>query len=173
MKWFGVLAAAALLGVAGGAGPALATHSGPELRTYGKGQALFGLGTFLETFDFDARLGPHEATDLFGEPHGHMHLKAVGFPDPSTFSLDVTADVTCLTVVGNRATIGGRITRLKSSLIDNRRGLLFTVTDNTIAGNQIAPDQFSGTRVLDVPQVCPPPGADTPIIEGDIVVEEN
>jgi hypothetical protein len=53
------------------------------------------------------------------------------------------------------------------------RGLLFNVTDNTIAGLQPAPDQFSAAYLADAPQECPAPSADHPITSGDIFVDQS
>jgi hypothetical protein len=137
-------------------------------------------------FDFDARLSSQEASTPLGEPHGHMKLWFSetttqqnffsGFPTgpPSSFtrSFSATAEVTCLNVVNNRAALSGRVTRFEGT-VPPQRGLLFNATDNTIARQQVAPDQFAGTLQPEALQVCPPPSADAPITKGDIVVEKN
>jgi hypothetical protein len=119
------------------------------------------------------RFGEHEFTDPLGEPHGRMHLVARFGGTINTF----TAEVTCMTVVGRRATIGGNVTRFTSTtgVVLTSRGLLFDVTDNTaVGGEQLVPDQFQGTTMSDAPQVCPAPsGSGGPVVEGDIVVEQN
>lgn len=152
--------------------------------------------TTSEKFDFDARVSSQEASDpLLAEPHGHMKVdlsttvrrtvtrsqicsnpNVFGCPTPSdtttTQSAIATAEVLCLTVVNNRAAIGGRVTRFEGTFTPTR-GLLFNATDNTIAGQQVTPDRFSAAFVPEAPQVCPAPSADHPITRGDIVVEMN
>jgi hypothetical protein len=163
---------ASTIGVlAAGSGNALALHGGPELRAYGTGTAV--IGTTIQEFSFSSRFGEHEFTDPLGEPHGRMRLVARFGGTVNEF----TAEVTCMTVVGRRATIGGKVTRFTSStgFVLTNRGLIFDVTDNTaVGGEQLVPDQFQGFTAADPPQVCPPPsGAGGPVVEGDIVVEQN
>ena len=137
-------------------------------------------------FDFDARLSGQEATTPLGESHGQMKLAVSTTTTTQVFvagvaqspansvssSFTATAEVTCLLVVNNRAAISGRVTRF-SGTGTPQRGLLFNATDNTIAGTQVAPDEFAGTLVPEALQVCPAPGADAPITKGDILVEMN
>ena len=151
-----------------------------------------------ERFDFDAHVSSQEASDpLLAEPHGHMSIDFTqstrvqvnqneqlcstpnvfcfpfGDSDQTTSrTAKATADVLCLTVVNNRATIGGRVTRFEGSFTPTR-GLLFNATDNTIARQQVTPDQFASAFVPEAPQVCPAPSADHPITQGNILVEMN
>ena len=83
-----------------------------------------------------------------------------------------TADVTCLNVVHNRAAIGGHVVKFIGNFTPTR-GLLFNCTDNTIARQHVAPDQFLGIFVTDVPQTCPVPGADAPITSVDVYVQQS
>ncbi len=138
------------------------------------------------TFDFDARLSGQEATTPLGEPHGQMKLSfsssttnqnfiggvAQGPANTVSQSFAATAEVTCLLVVNNRAVLSGRVTRFEGT-VPPQRGLLFNATDNTIAGQQVTPDQFAGALQPEALQACPPPGADAPITEGDILIEKN
>lgn len=156
--------------------------------------------TQAESFDFDAKAGPQTLTPLdpIDGPHGTMKVSIQssttttvstfpicrdpfytvtgGCPPPSTNttsqSSTATAEVTCLQVVNNRAAIGGHVIRYDGTAAPTR-GLLFNVTDNTIAGLQPAPDQFSAAFVADAPQVCPAPTADHPITKGDIFVDQS
>ena len=87
-----------------------------------------------------------------------------------------TIEVTCMSVVGQQATIGGRVTRYKSSAgtPNQERGWLFEVADNDIVGNPGSlPDTFNLQGLLEAPQVCPAPTFGSPITEGDFVVEQN
>ncbi len=154
-----------------------------------------------ETFSFAAKSGPHELTPLdpTDGPQGTMKLSLetqntttvtrdsvcsnpnfvvlTPCPVPSTtvgptLMSTATAEVTCLWVVNNRAAIGGHVTRFEGTALPSR-GLLFNVTDNTIAGLQPAPDQFSAAYLTDAPQECPAPSADHPITKGDIYVDQS
>ena len=80
--------------------------------------------------------------------------------------------MTCLNVVQNRAAIGGHVVKFSGDFPPTR-GMLFNATDNTVARQQPAPDEFMGTFVTDVPQTCPAPGADAPITSGDVYVKQS
>lgn len=168
MKGRLVVLGAFLCVVGAGSGTALALHGGPELVTYGKG-AFIGAGN-EGVFEFSARMSEHEFTDPFGEPHGRMKLDIPAAEEP----LGYTAEVTCLTVIGNRAVIGGRVTRASGSFA-NIRSVTFHVVDNTNAGGEnIVPDTFLQLVSLEpAPQVCPPPVDGFPLTRGDIVVEQR
>jgi hypothetical protein len=161
MKKLLVLLGMLLSVTVGGAGMAQASHGGQELIAYGKGTTVSA-----RSFDFNARLSDQQAGELFGEPHGRMHLEA----DDGLFTID--ADVTCLTIVGNQAVVGGRVTQSEGIA---SRGIIFFVTDNTLStGDQIVPDGWFATLVPESPQVCPPPSTfSIPLMSGDIVVEQN
>lgn len=109
-----------------------------------------------------------------GDPNGYIQgsCPQLSGPSTSTQQSKATADVTCLNVVQNRAAVGGHVVKYSG---DNppTRGLLFNATDNTVARQQTAPDQFLGTMVADVPQSCPAPGVDAPITSGDILVDQS
>lgn len=139
------------------------------------------------SFDFDAQLSSQEASTPLGEPHGHMKMSFLFEVTSQTFdagvpitpvrvfssqSFSATADVTCLTVVNNKATLSGRVTRFEGN-VPPQRGLFFDVTDNTIARQQVAPDQFAGALQPEALQVCPAPTSGSPITRGDILVEDN
>lgn len=146
-------------------------------------------------FDFDARLGAKHV-----DPHGRIRYEVTtrtvvthertafgeancpflgGLCAPERTVSDTTteeavrADVTCLTVVQNRATIGGHVTRYTGNGTPTR-GILLDVTDNTVARQQLAPDEFLATFVTDVPYACPPPNVvKPPITDGDVYVEQS
>ena len=159
--------------------------------------------TTEESFAFSAKLGPKTSTlDPTNGAFGSMKLAykstvttnvvaginyqfcdpATGFyapagcpavgPSTTTKQATATADVTCLNVDRNQAAIGGHVVKFSGD-ITPARGLLFNATDNTVARQQPAPDQFMGTFVTDAPQTCPPPGADSPITSGDVYVDQS
>lgn len=109
-----------------------------------------------------------------GDPSGFIQGTCPQLSPPSTSTQQdkATADVTCLNVVQNRATVGGHVVKFSGDNAPNR-GLLFNATDNTVAQEQTAPDRFLGTFATDVPQTCPAPGADAPITSGDVYVKQD
>jgi hypothetical protein len=154
-----------------------------------------------ESFSFDAKLGPQtDPLDPTNGAYGQMKIDYEattttsvvpnpgvcsdptltvigGCPAPSSTvappqTATATADVTCLNTVQNRATVGGHVTKFSGNFTPTR-GLLFNGTDNTIANQQVAPDQFAGAFMADVPAVCPPPSADHPITSGDVYVQQS
>jgi hypothetical protein len=165
--------------------------------------AFFGCATITtriqqttrERFSFSARQADPELGAL-PEPHGSMTVDFafsrtvtvtvsdpagicnifVVCPPPSstTTSQNATAsaNVTCLTVVNNRAVIGGRVTKFDGDFVPTR-GLVFNATDNTIAKQQVAADQFAAAFAAEAPQVCPAPTADKPITAGGVTVEQH
>lgn len=148
-----------------------------------------------EEFRFSARVQEPEV-GITVEPHGSMTIDftfsrtttvtvidPLGLcnvfffcPTPGVTSVNQTAkasaDVTCMRVVNNRAVLGGRVSRFQGNFVATR-GLLFNATDNTIARQQVAPDQFASSFVAEAPQLCPLPTADKPIESGDITVEQT
>jgi hypothetical protein len=158
------LLALALLALGALASSATATHSGPELRVYGHGAQ----GT--TRFDFSARLSDREAEKLaLGEPHGYVRIE--------TTLGSVSAEVLCLVVVANRATLVAKVTRASGTEFEFARELRVQVADNSPlpSGATSVPDQiaylstpFSSGGVCDAPLTGHPP-----ITEGDIVVEQS
>ena len=141
--------------------------------------------TASNTFDFDAKLSSQEVFSG-GEPHGHMKLASTTETTTQTFnfgtptgtaatvtqSFVATAEVTCLRVVNNRAVLSGQVTRYSGDGLP-QRGMLFNATDNTIAGIQLAPDEWAGSLQPEALQFCPTPGVDAPITKGSILIEDN
>ncbi len=156
-----------------------------------------------ESFDFSAKLGPKASsldptsgafgsmklaykstvtTTVVADSFYYQFCDGNGFYAPqgcpaagtstSTKQATATADVTCLNVVNNHAAIGGHVVKFSGDFTPTR-GMLFNATDNTVARQQPAPDQFMGTFVTDAPQTCPPPGADSPITSGDVYVDQS
>jgi hypothetical protein len=164
----------------------------PFCVVFGQVGAIRTTQTVDETFDFNAKLdsksnlasgkmklGFHttSSTDVvsFGNcvPSGGFPCPVPGHvSDGAPQNADASADVTCLNVVQNRASIGGHVTKFSGDFAPTQ-GMLFNATDNTIAKQQTVPDQFSGAFVSDVPFTCPPPSADYPISSGDIIVDQG
>ena len=147
-----------------------------------------------ERFDFDARIGRrspgahgHMTYELstvtvtaverteYGEFHCQTDPTCLPESGPTETRTEVraSADVTCLTVVQNRAAIGGIVTRWEGT-IPPQRSILFSVTDNTIARQQVGgEDRFASEFSALVLDVCPPPDVDAPITKGDIKVDQS
>ena len=149
-----------------------------------------------EVFSFSARATHRSGDAALAEPHGSMRIDyqastrtVVTVDDPNAIcgllvicpapsdrtdsqQATATADVTCLSVLNNRATVGGRVVKFDGSFSPTR-GLLFNATDNTIARQQTAPDRFVSAFAAEAPQECPPPSADREMTDGDVLVLEN
>lgn len=98
-------------------------------------------------------------------PSGHVHF--AGNPPPIG-ALEFHAQVTCLNVVGNRATVGMVITNSMEGPIPEGFGGLFSITD----GGDLAPDAFEGFPVFPPPVFCPPPFGGRPIAQGNFIVHD-
>jgi hypothetical protein len=79
--------------------------------------------------------------------------------------------VTCLTVVGNQATIGGAITASRTSQVLPGQGALIYITDNG-EGNDDPPDMFDIVFTATPPLVCPTFVGGVPITQGNFIVRD-
>lgn len=145
--------------------PALASHSS------GKGPARdFAVGggkTASDIFNISAHSGPG------GEnARGHMKAKNTKAFGASDFTFDFEGDVLCLTVIGNRATVAGRLTKVVvNGAPASFQGIVFFVEDNRALGG---PDRYTNFLTVNPVTVCPPPGP-TPfdVLNGNIVVHDG
>jgi hypothetical protein len=125
-------------------------------------------------FGFSAHSGP-----LGQDPQGHMSF-GLSLAPPFPKVAQVTVDVTCLTVVGNVATIGGEFTHVNAPgggpvpVVQEGGGGLFVVTDNGNPVNGQSLDQFAFVSVLNAPPtICPFFGAVAgPLANGNILVHD-
>lgn len=108
----------------------------------------------------NARSGP-----LGEDPRGHFFVRAV-FPDA-----DVRGSISCLTVVGNTASVGLEIERSRTPAFPEGSGLLLFVADNGEPGDD---DSFNGFFTPTPPQVCPPPfpQSGAGLFQGNYVVHD-
>jgi hypothetical protein len=106
-------------------------------------------------------------------PAGHYHLETV--PGNASITVELDADITCLTVVGNLARVGGFVTKFTENgvPVTGVQGILETVEDNHLLGT---PDMVGTIFTLPAaPSICPPPvpgEANIPINQGNIVVHD-
>ncbi len=107
----------------------------------GTGQTVF-LGTEVKAH-VNAQSGPSGE-----DPRGHFYYQAV---DPS-LDFDIRGRVTCLTVVGNRATVGGVVERSNDPTFPAGQGVWFFIRDD----DEGAGDAFEA-RGTATPETCPPP----------------
>ena len=144
------------------AGIASATHSegtGPAM------DLVVGTGE-IQTPPIVVKLHVNATSGPAGEnPTGHAHF--AGNPPPIG-ALEFQARVTCLNVVGNRATVGLVITHSMEGPIPEGFGGLFSVTD----GGDLSPDAFEGFPVFPPPVFCPPPLGGRQISEGNFIVHD-
>ena len=136
----------------------------------------------------DQVIGSWEQTTTGGGPNNQFHVNARSNPDGSDAEGHVMievkgqnptgfkADVTCMNVVGNTATIVARFTRATNQ--GNREGVILKVTDNGKTPGPPSPDMASNVRAadgqLDAAEVAceaPPLNVGTPV-QGDIKVRD-
>jgi hypothetical protein len=164
MKLVVALAAAGLLLLPAGVTTAAPGPGGP-----GRDFALGGGKTETDIFNIAVHAGPN-GEDARG------HMKARHNPAFEDFTFDIEGEVTCLRVVGNRAAIGGRLTKSivnGEPFFPNLEGFLFYVEDN---GNKKAnPDRISFQFLIAAPPVtCPNPGTTQfPMTQGNIIVHDS
>ena len=92
--------------------------------------------------------------------------------EPSPVDFDLRGDVTCLSVTGNRATIGGVVERSKLPTMPAGSGVLIFVVDNG-EGSNAPRDAFRIQRLDSPPRVCPPVSIpEVPTDQGNFVVHD-
>jgi hypothetical protein len=103
------------------------------------------------------------------DPQGHFWIRQET-PGPP---LDFRGRVTCLTVTGNRAVVGGEVDREQSKLPPppGRNGVLIEYVDNG-EGNE-PPDMSRPTSTASPPEVCPSAlNIAQPITSGNVSVHD-
>jgi hypothetical protein len=96
-------------------------------------------------------------------PRGHLtaRIKALGVMD--------RARVTCLSVLGNRATIGTEIVKSNNPALEGQ-GQLWSVVDNGQTGGT---DRIAGFPITPTPPiVCPPLFFNVPVTSGNYVIHD-
>jgi hypothetical protein len=126
---------------------AIADHSegtGPSSQDKADGSAKFSL--------VDAHVVVNATSGPAGQdPDGKFGLDQMGV-------IDFFADVTCLNVVGNKAAIGGVVTKTKTGFPPPGEGILQLVIDNGEPGADSPPPDMSQTFFTGAPPaVCPDP----------------
>jgi hypothetical protein len=97
-----------------------------------------------------------DATGL--NPRGNLSVDAEGIHS-------YTGDVTCLSVIGNQASIGIEIVRSSDPALIGQ-GELWSVVDN-------GPDRIAGYEITPTPPVvCPPLFFNVPIVSGNYVIRD-
>jgi hypothetical protein len=106
----------------------------------------------------------HARSDATGTyPRGNLVLEV------PPFLPDYRGRVTCLSVVGNEATIGIEIVKSEDPSQEGQ-GQLWSVVDGSASG---APDRIAGFPITATPPVeCPPLSFNVPIISGDYVIHD-
>ncbi len=141
------------LATAGIAAPAGATHSGGSgpNRDMAHGRGHFeGQGPFGPT---DVTMQFSAMRDASGEVKGRFFTHRL-LPNPE---LHINGEVTCLNVVGNSATIGGRILHSKQEAAPVGSGVLIQVVDFGEGSDHT--DQMQGSLTATPPTTCPAPPA--------------
>jgi hypothetical protein len=101
-----------------------------------------------------------DATGL--NPRGKLSVDAEGIHS-------YTGDVTCLSVIGNQASIGIQIVKSSNPAFIGQ-GELWSVVDNGSLGG---PDQIAGYEITPTPPVvCPPLFFNVPIVSGNYNIRD-
>jgi hypothetical protein len=102
-----------------------------------------------------------EATGL--NPRGKLSVDASGIHS-------YTGDVTCLSVIGNQATIGIQIVKSSDPALIGQ-GELWSVVDNGSAGDS---DRIAGYEITPAPPVvCPPLFFNVSVVSGNYVINDE
>ena len=147
---------AAVLGVTGVAAPAGADTSNDSARGH--------VTLFSVEVDFSARANFNGT-----EPSGRMRYTNQN-TDPNTV---IEGNVTCLTVVGNVATLAGEITSVRNGTVFGE-GYILTAEDSGKFSN--FPDEvaITFTTAPPNPTACPPALTfSSPVREGEVVVHDG
>ena len=128
------------------------------------GDSAKGRGTVFEArFSFSA-----QGTGALDRANGNVTYTLTS-QDPN---VTITGDVTCMVIVGKRASIGGRITGYKpagaAALFGNAQGFLIGATDNAKPSEGM--DGFDFSSVTMPPPSCPTTFGLSPVITGDIEI---
>jgi len=142
---------AALLGVAS---PASASQAGRQFAV-GGGEAVTGTN-----FGFAAHDNPQGASGFFVATE----------QAPIGPGVSVAGRVTCLTVVGDRATIGIEITKSRLPYAPVGSGLFWALVDNGPPVNGQPVDMVEATFTSTPPTTCPLLPATFLLSHGDVVV---
>ena len=95
-------------------------------------------------------------------PRGHMTVDA---EDIHSY----TGEVTCLSVIGNQATIGIEIVKSSDPALVGQ-GELWSVVDNGSPGDS---DRIAGYEITPTPPVvCPPLFFNVPVVSGNYVIHD-
>jgi hypothetical protein len=100
--------------------------------------------------------------DKSGDARGHLTagIETLGVKD--------RARIVCLSVFGNRATVGTEIVKSNDPALDGQ-GQLWSVVDNGSAGV----DRIAGFPITPTPPTaCPPLFFDVPVVSGDYVIHD-
>ena len=151
-------------------GVASATHSngsGPNNDLVNGSVKLEGVTPFGPVsihVHVNAMSGPSGA-----DPRGHLFFDGnpPGFPP-----LDFRGRITCMFVLGNRATVGGEVTNSKTPFPPEGSGFVFSFED---VGPPGSGDKFEGGPfpVPPPPGFCPPPFAQRSSTSGNILVHDG
>ena len=151
------LIAALVLGVAPMAQVAVASSSSGGGQQFAQGSGIVNPGNVR--FQFVAHSGPSGE-----DARGHISVS-----DQNGFR--IVSEVTCLKVVGNRATIGGQVTESNVPNQPVGSGSLLYVEDNDAAGRGHGTNLIDGVGALPTgPAACPPPTQPTRPFDGPIHV---
>jgi hypothetical protein len=129
----------------------------------------------ISTGDVDFDVHVNATSGPLGEDaRGHFFFRRSG-GGPTIPEFDLRGRVTCLTVVANRATVGGIIEKSRQPTAQEGQGFTIIVEDNgSPGGDPVTPDRWTASLGPTPPVVCPPPPTTglIPVEQGNFVVQE-
>lgn len=133
------------------------------------------------TFQLAVGAGRFEGQSPIGQTDVLMHINASSTDGEGVIGrfsvhrwlpteLQMHGEVTCLKVVGNRATVGGRVDDIRAGVWPGQ-GILITVEDNGQGGI----DRMHGDPLANPPAECPTPPEKVrlPVQDGNFVVVDR
>lgn len=97
------------------------------------------------------------------DPRGHVTARI------KTLSIKDRARVICLSVIGNRATVGTEIVKSNDPALEGQ-GQLWSVVDNSESGGL---DRIAGFPITPTPPIaCPPLFFNVPVVSGNYAIHD-
>jgi hypothetical protein len=150
--------------------PSAALGRGPQKNDSVSGH---GLVVFSPTTTYDFRVSAHTISSTTTAATGNMYIKAVSIDPLSPVTVEIWADVFCVSVIGLVGEVRGHIYRTNPDILPEPTDLIFNVGDASALTNNALPDLFDATTGP-VGEPCLPPIAPVnEVAKGDITVNDE
>jgi hypothetical protein len=131
-----------------------------------------GFVVFDPTTTYEFRVSAHTISSATTVATGNMYIKAVNIDPLSPITLEIWADVFCVSVAGVAGEVRGHIYRTAPDLLTEPMDLVFNVADLSKATG--TPDLFDATtNAVGEPCTVPPVPGTLPVAKGDIDVNDE